>query len=137
VTISSERGYPGRESLQGIASKAKQEFAAKAKAIVIDGYSRRVAGYHLGFEPPSSLRTTLALRQGSGAKVIPTGDLRDSLCSLHRQRFGVSIEAPGASSIFDQSGLGMVLTGMPEIEKRVARYPQFFSRIGPRVQSPE
>jgi hypothetical protein len=28
-------------------------------------------------------------------------------------------------SIFDQSGLGMVL-----IEKRLARYPQFFSRIG-------
>ena len=33
-------------------------------------------------------------------------------------------------SIFDQSGLGMVLIGMPEIEKRVARYPQFFFRIG-------
>jgi hypothetical protein len=32
-----------------------------------------VAGHHLGFEPPSSLRTTLALCQGSGAKVISTG----------------------------------------------------------------
>ena len=33
-------------------------------------------------------------------------------------------------SIFDQSGLGMVFISMPGIEKRVARYPQFFSRIG-------
>ena len=33
-------------------------------------------------------------------------------------------------SVFDKSGLGMVLIGMPGIEKRVARYPQFFSTIG-------
>jgi len=32
--------------------------------IVIDDYSRAVAGYYLGFDPPSSLRTTLALHQG-------------------------------------------------------------------------
>ena len=31
--------------------------------IVIDDYSRAIAGYYLGFDPPSSTRTALALRQ--------------------------------------------------------------------------
>jgi len=32
--------------------------------------------------------------------------------------------------IFDEGGIGLVLIGMPGIQKRVARYPQFYSRIG-------
>lgn len=39
--------------------------------VVIDDYSRAVAGYYLGFEPPSSLRTALALRQGIWRKGDP------------------------------------------------------------------
>jgi putative transposase len=46
--------------------------------IVIDDYSRAVAGYYLGFEPPSSLRTTLALRQGIWRK----GDPHWEVCGI-------------------------------------------------------
>lgn len=39
--------------------------------VVLDDYSRAIAGYYLAFEPPSSLRTSLALRQGIWRKVDP------------------------------------------------------------------
>jgi putative transposase len=39
--------------------------------IVLDDYSRAVAGYFLSFEPPSTLRTSLALRQGIWRKDDP------------------------------------------------------------------
>ena len=39
--------------------------------VIIDDYSRAIAGYYLGFEPPSVLRTSLALRQGIWRKTDP------------------------------------------------------------------
>jgi putative transposase len=39
--------------------------------IVIDDFSRAIAGYYVGFDPPSSLRTSLALRQGIWRKDHP------------------------------------------------------------------
>jgi len=46
--------------------------------IVLDDYSRAVAGYFLSFEPPSTLRTSLALRQGIWRK----DDLRWNVCGI-------------------------------------------------------
>jgi putative transposase len=46
--------------------------------IVIDDYSRAIAGYYLGFEPPSVLRTSLALRQAIWRKT----DARWPICGI-------------------------------------------------------
>jgi putative transposase len=57
--------------------------------IVIDDYSRAVAGYYLGFDPPSSMRTALALRQGIWRKGHPHCHIRIvHPCTMKEIRIG-------------------------------------------------
>jgi transposase InsO family protein len=66
--------------------------------IVIDDFSRAIAGYYFGFDPPFSLRASLALRQGIWAQGSSTLAYHwDPRSPIHRQRFKFYIEASRAS----------------------------------------
>jgi hypothetical protein len=65
-----------------------------------------------------SLRVTSAVPDPTALLVI---DEADRLKEARLDQVG---------NIFAHGGIGLILIGMPGLEKRLARYPQFYSRIG-------
>lgn len=51
--------------------REKQESAKPWVTVILDDYSRAIAGYHLGWKTPSSDQTSLTLRQAIGVKDDP------------------------------------------------------------------
>jgi DNA transposition AAA+ family ATPase len=69
-------------------------------------------------------------RDETGCRVIQVGDgLVEMLIFDEAGRLSTTaLEL--IRDIFDQKGVGVILIGMPGVEKRLSRYPQLYSRIG-------
>jgi DNA transposition AAA+ family ATPase len=109
----------------------------------------RLAACQAVFYTATVANTPKMVQQGLVYKIYDLGNLRlrltergDNIEQMARAQYHCPLvivdEADRLSlqsyeelrDLYDRYGFGLVLLGMPGIEKRLARYPQFYSRIG-------
>jgi hypothetical protein len=68
-------------------------------------------------------------RDVQGCRVVQYQDLVELLIFDEAERLSMTaLEC--IRDLFDRTGVGVILIGMPGMEKRLSRYPQFYSRAG-------
>jgi DNA transposition AAA+ family ATPase len=68
-------------------------------------------------------------RDETGCRIVDSDGLVEMLIFDEAERLSITaLEL--IRDVFDRTGVGVVLIGMPGMEKRLSRYAQFYSRVG-------